>query len=64
MRSCSAEDCSGVVLESEMNLEEGEVEDHYEGDVDLDAEVEDMDDDELESSFIDGESDVPTSDWG
>jgi len=53
-----------MVLESEMNLEEGEMEDHHEGEVDLDAEVEDMDDDELESSFIDGESDVLTSDWG
>ena len=46
-----------IVLESEMNLEEREEEedDDDEGEVDLDAEVEDMDD-ELESSFIEGDS--------
>lgn len=45
-----------IVLESEMNLEEREEEEEEdEGEVDLDAEVEDMDE-ELESSFIEGDS--------
>lgn len=40
-----------LILDSEMNAEEEEGEDE----VDLDAEVEDMDD-ELESSFVEGDS--------
>ena len=41
-----------LVLESRMDLEEEE----EEGGRDLDADVEDMDDEELESSFIEGDS--------
>ena len=41
-----------LVLERRMDLEEEE----EEGGRDLDADVEDMDDEELESSFIEGDS--------
>ena len=41
-----------LVLESRMDLEEEE----EEGGRDLDADVEDMDDEELESSFIEGDT--------
>jgi len=40
-----------IVLDSEMNAEQDEAEEE----IDLDAEVEDMDD-ELESSFVEGDS--------